>query len=217
MYGSLLPKANGGGDRRDYDHSKRAIQRILSSVFTVTRWQGDTSFSTFRLARGQAGKIRPKVPACPRESKSSEFPVTSVTLSPRSRLLPRRKSKTYDAKVRDLRYESQGLMMQKSVAYEENYSDTCNHANMVVSFECSNHYMGAVIKNSRKSFKWYHPKSIRTGGSTDSHYSRWVWCSFAAYLWNRSSWCVSWDIPQFLYRIEGLWLLHQVRLYYWHY
>ena len=29
-------------------------------------------------------------------------------------------------------------MMQKSVAYEENYSDTCNHANMVVSFECSN-------------------------------------------------------------------------------
>ena len=99
MYGSLLPKANGGGDRRDYAHSKRAIQRILCSVFTVTRWQGDTSFSTFRLARGQAGKIRPKVPACPRESKSSEFPVTSVTLSPRSRLLPRRKSKTYDAKV----------------------------------------------------------------------------------------------------------------------
>ena len=103
MYGSLLPKANGGGDRRDYAHSKRAIQRILSSVFTVTRWQGDTSFSTFRLARGQAGKIRPKVPACPRESKSSEFPVTSVTLSPRSRLLPRRKSKTYDAKVSSLR------------------------------------------------------------------------------------------------------------------
>ena len=103
MYGSLLPKANGGGDRRDYAHSKRAIQRILSSVFTVTRWQGDTSFSTFRLARGQAGKIRPKVPACPRESKSSEFPVTSVTLSPRSRLFPRRKSKTYDAKVSYLR------------------------------------------------------------------------------------------------------------------
>ena len=35
--GSLLPKANGGGDRRDYAHSKRAIQRILCSVFTVTR------------------------------------------------------------------------------------------------------------------------------------------------------------------------------------
>ena len=150
MYGSLLPKANGGGDRRDYAHSKRAIQRILSSVFTVTRWQGDTSFSTFRLARGQAGKIRPKVPACPRESKSSEFPVTSVTLSPRSRLFPRRKSKTYDAKVSYLRYESQGLMMQKSVAYEANNSDTCNHANMVVSFECSNHYMAAVIKKSWK-------------------------------------------------------------------
>ena len=39
-------------------------------------------------------------------------------------------------------------MMQKSVAYEENYSDTCNHANMVVSFECSNYYMAAVIKKS---------------------------------------------------------------------
>lgn len=78
MYGSLLPKANGGGDRRVYAHSKRAIQRILSSV----------------------------------------FPVTSVTLSPRSRLFPRRKSKTYDAKVSYLRYESQGLMMQKSVAYD---------------------------------------------------------------------------------------------------
>ena len=133
--GSLLPKANGGRDRRDYAHSKRAIQRILNSVFTVTRWQGDTSFSTFRLARGQAGTFGLIFPACPRESKSSEFPVTSVTLSPRSRLLPRRKSKTYDAKVSYLRYESQGLMMQKSVAYEENYSDTCNHANMVVSFE----------------------------------------------------------------------------------
>ena len=110
MYGSLLPKANGGGDRRVYAHSKRAIQRILSSVFTVTRWQGDTSFSTFRLARGQAGKIRPKVPACPRESKSSEFPVTSVTRHPEvgylrceSQLLTIRKSVTCDAKVSYLR------------------------------------------------------------------------------------------------------------------
>ena len=39
-------------------------------------------------------------------------------------------------------------MMQMSVAYEENYSDTCNHANMGVSIECSNHYMAAVIKIS---------------------------------------------------------------------
>ena len=106
MYESLLPKANGGGDRRDYAHSKRAIQRILCSVFTVTGWQGDTSFSTFRLARGQAGKIRPKVPACPRESKSSEFPVTSVTLSPEvgyfrdgNQRLTMWKLVTYDAKV----------------------------------------------------------------------------------------------------------------------
>lgn len=36
IYGSLLPKANGGGERRVYAHSKRAIQRILCSVFTVT-------------------------------------------------------------------------------------------------------------------------------------------------------------------------------------
>ena len=57
-------------------------------------------------------------PACPRESKSSEFPVTPVTLSPRSQLLPKRKPRTYDAKVRDLGFKSQRLTMKKSVAYE---------------------------------------------------------------------------------------------------
>ena len=125
MYGSLLPKANGGGDRRDYAHSKRAIQRILCSVFTVTGWHDDTSFSTFRLARGQAGKIRPKVPACPRESKSSEITVTSVTLSPRSRclrsksqLLAVQKSVTCGTKVSCLRCESQLLTIRKSVTYD---------------------------------------------------------------------------------------------------
>ena len=112
MYGSLLPKANGGGDRRDYAHSKRAIQRILSSVFTVTRWQGDTSFSTFRLARGQAGKIRPKVPACPRESKSSEFPVTSVT----------QKSVASETEIKDLRCKSQLLTIWKSGTYDAKVS-----------------------------------------------------------------------------------------------
>ena len=103
MCGSLLPKANGGGERGVYAHSKRAILRIFSSVFTVTRWQGDTSFSTFRLARGQAGTFGLIFPACPRESKSSEITVISVTLSSRSRLLPNQKSKTYDAKVSHLR------------------------------------------------------------------------------------------------------------------
>ena len=129
MWGSLLPKANGGGDRRAYAHSKRAIQRILCSVFTVTGWHDDTSFSTFRLARGQAGKIRPKVPACPRESKSSEITVTSVTLSPRSRclrsksqLLTIQKSVTCDAKVSYLRYESLLLTMQKTVTYASGLS-----------------------------------------------------------------------------------------------
>ena len=116
--GSLLPKANGGGDRRDYAHSKRAIQRILSSVFTVTGWQGDTSFSTFRLARGQAGTFGLIFPACPRESKSSEITVISVTLSSRSRLLPNQKSKTYGAKVRHLRRKSQGLTPCNPLVYE---------------------------------------------------------------------------------------------------
>ena len=116
--GSLLPKANGGGDRRVYAHSKRAIQSILSSVFTVTGWHDDTSFSTFRLARGQAGKIRPKVPACPRESKSSEITVIRVTLSSRSRLLPNQKSKTYGAKVSHLQRKSQGLTPRNPLAYE---------------------------------------------------------------------------------------------------
>ena len=129
MYGSLLPKANGGGDWGVYAHSKRAMPRIFCSVFTVTRWQGDTSFSTFRLARGQAGKIRPKVPACPRESKSSEITVTSVTLSPwsrclrsKSQLLAMRKSGTCDTKVSYLRYESQLLAMRKSVTYDAKVS-----------------------------------------------------------------------------------------------
>lgn len=49
-------------------------------------------------------------------------------------------------KVRDLLCKSQGLTPRNPLAYEANNSDTCNHANMVVSFECSNHYMAAVIK-----------------------------------------------------------------------
>ena len=45
------------------------------------------------------------------------------------------KSETYDAKVSYLRYESQGLTPRNPLVYEANNSDTCNHANMVVSFE----------------------------------------------------------------------------------
>ena len=84
--------------------------RAPSAQFTVTRWHGDTSFSTFRLARGQAGTFSLIFPACPRESKSSEITVTSVTLSPRSgyfgfktQRLMVQKSVTYGEKVRDLR------------------------------------------------------------------------------------------------------------------
>ena len=141
MYGSLLPKANGGGDRRDYAHSKRAIQRILSSVFTVTGWHDDTSFSTFRLARGQAGKIRPKVPACPRESKSSEITVTSVTLSPRSQLLRIQNSKTYGSKVSHLRSKSQGLTLRNPLVYkhqnkENLWESMSNHEQVWATMNC---------------------------------------------------------------------------------
>ena len=128
MCGSLLPKANGGGERGVYAHSKRAILRIFSSVFTVTRWQGDTSFSTFRLARGQAGTFGLIFPACPRESKSSEITVTSVTLSPwsrclrsKSQLLAMQKSVTYDAKVSYLRCKRQLLTPRNLLAYEANH------------------------------------------------------------------------------------------------
>ena len=120
MYGSLLPKANGGGDRRDYAHSKRAIQRILCSVFTVTGCHDDASFSTFRLARGQAGKIRPKVPACPREGKSSEITVISVMCHSKvgcfrdgNQRLTMQKSVTYDMKVRDLCPVIQGHLQKR--------------------------------------------------------------------------------------------------------
>ena len=89
-----------------------------SALFTVTRWHDDTSFSTFRLARGQAGTFGLIFPACPRESKSSEITVISVTLSSRSRLLPNQKSKTYGAKVRHLRRKSQALTTQKSGTYD---------------------------------------------------------------------------------------------------
>ena len=118
--GSLLPKANGGGDRGICVRSQRAIPNIFCSVHgdTMTRWHDDTSFSTFRLARGQAGTFGLIFPACPRESKSSEITVISVTLSSRSRLLPNQKSKTYGAKVSHLRRKSQGLTPRNPLAYE---------------------------------------------------------------------------------------------------
>ena len=94
-----------------------------SALFTVTRWHDDTSFSTFRLARGQAGTFGLIFPACPRESKSSEITVISVTLSSRSRLLPNQKSKTYGAKVSHLRRKSQSLTTQKSVTYDAKVRD----------------------------------------------------------------------------------------------
>ena len=84
--------------------------RASSAQSKMTRWHGDTSFATFCLARGQAGTFGLIFPACPRESKSSEITVISVTLSPRSgyfriktQRLTVQKSVTYETKVRDLR------------------------------------------------------------------------------------------------------------------
>ena len=84
--------------------------RASSAQSKMTRWHGDTSFATFCLARGQAGTFGLIFPACPRESKSSEITVISVTLSPRSgyfriktQRLTVQKSVTYEEKVRDLR------------------------------------------------------------------------------------------------------------------
>ena len=87
-------------------------------LLLCSRWHDDTSFSTFRLARGQAGTFGLIFPACPRESKSSEITVISVTLSSRSRLLPNQKSKTYGAKVSHLRRKSQGLTPCNPLVYE---------------------------------------------------------------------------------------------------
>ena len=104
------------------------IARELYSAFSAqcSRWHYDTydtSFSTFRLARGQAGKIRPKVPACPRESKSSETTVTSVirhteagSLRSKSQLLAMRKSVTCDAKVSYLRFSTPDVKKKRKPA-----------------------------------------------------------------------------------------------------
>ena len=115
--------------------------RASSAQFTVTRWHGDTSFATFRLARGQAGTFGLIFPACPRESKSSEITVTSVTLSPRSRLLPNQNSKTYGSKVSHLRSKSQGLTLRNPLAYryqnkENLWESMSNHEQVWATVNC---------------------------------------------------------------------------------
>ena len=119
----------------------RERYRTSSAQFTVTRWHGDTSFSTFRLARGQAGTFGLIFPACPRESKSSEITVTSVTLSPWSRLLRIQNSKTYDAKVSHLRCKSQGLTPHNPLAYkhqnkENLWESMSNHEQVWATVNC---------------------------------------------------------------------------------
>ena len=51
-------------------------------------------------------------------------------------------------------------MPRNPLAYEANNSDTCNHANMVVSFECSNHYMAAVIIRKVENVWLFHIKGV---------------------------------------------------------
>ena len=122
--------------------------RASSAQFMVTRWHGDTSFSTFRLARGQAGTFSLIFPACPRERKSSEITVTSVTLSPRSgyfRIKTQRlmvqKPVTYDAKVSHLRCKSQGLTLRNPLAYryqnkENLWESMSNHEQVWATVNC---------------------------------------------------------------------------------
>ena len=115
--------------------------RASTAQFMVTRWHGDTSFSTFCLARGQAGTFSLIFPACPRESKSSEITVIRVTLSPRSRLLPNQNSKTYDAKVSHLRSKSQGLTLRNPQACryqnkENLWESMSNHEQVWATVNC---------------------------------------------------------------------------------
>ena len=133
MCGSLLPKANGGGERRDYAHSKRAIQRILFAL--CSRWHDDRVTLVFQLFASHAGRQeksgRKFLPARARVNlQKSLSPVSSVILKPvvyevkvsylrcESQLLAMQKSVTYDAKVSYLRYKSQLLAMQKTVTYD---------------------------------------------------------------------------------------------------
>ena len=115
--------------------------RASSAQSKMTRWHGDTSFSTFRLARGQAGTFGLIFPACPRESKSSEITVTSVTLSPRSRLLRIQNSKAYGSKVSHLRSKSQGLTPRNPLAYryqnkENLWESMSNHEQVWATVNC---------------------------------------------------------------------------------
>ena len=104
---SLLPKANGGGDRGVHVHSQRAMQSILCSV------HGDTMTLVFQLFASHAGRqelsawfflpARARVnlqkslsPVSPCHPETGYFRIKTQRLT-------MQKSVTYDAKVRDLR------------------------------------------------------------------------------------------------------------------
>ena len=136
MYGSLLPKANGGGDRRDYAHSKRAIQAFSAQC---SRWHGDRVTRVFQHFASHAGRqeksgrkflpARARVnlqnslsPLSPCHPEADAYVVKVSYLRCKSQLLTMRKSVTYDTKVSYLRCESQLLTMQKSVTCDAKVS-----------------------------------------------------------------------------------------------
>ena len=103
---SLLPKANGGGDREVHVHSQRAMQSILCSV------HGDTMTLVFQLFASHAGRQELSawsfLPARARVNLQK-------SLSPVSPCHP--EAVTSESKLKDLRLKSQSLTMQKSGTY----------------------------------------------------------------------------------------------------
>ena len=104
--GSLLPKANGGGDRGICVRSQRAIPNIFCSV------HGDTMTLVFQLFASHAGRQELSawffLPARARVNLQK-------SLSPVSPCHP--EAVTSESKLKDLRCKSQSLTMQKSGTY----------------------------------------------------------------------------------------------------
>lgn len=104
---SLLPKANGGGDRGVHVHSQRAMQSIFCSV------HGDTMTLVFQLFASHAGRQELSawffLPARARVNlQKSLSPVSPCHPEAgyfgfKTQRLMVQKSVTYEAKVRDLR------------------------------------------------------------------------------------------------------------------
>ena len=108
---SLLPKANGGGERGICVRSQRAIPNIFCSV------HGDTMTLVFQLFASHAGRQELSawffLPARARVNlQNSLSPLSPVTQKP----------VTSETETKDLWCKSQRLMVQKSETYDEKVS-----------------------------------------------------------------------------------------------